>query len=233
MKENKILALRINLLKGKGSYRAFAEKCGISDGTARNLCKGKMGGISVLEKVASAHGVQVGWLTGETDEREAPKGNRVVFEVASSHQEDITIPAGTGLTNEKSRMASMVRIPVLGKVPAGIPKEVSEHISEYISVPGAPENCFALRVNGPSMEPTIRHDDYVLFVIDKEARHGDVVVVNDEFGDSMIKRLRKKNEEYFLASDNPDYPTVRPNGDYRIMGVVIDAWRKVNFRFCS
>ena len=134
-----------------------------------------------------------------------------------------------GIPHSNSKIAELYRIPVLGKVPAGMPVEVSEYTNEYIAVPGAPKGCFALRVHGESMEPNIRHDDYVLFVIDREAKPGDVVVVNDEFGDSMIKRLKEKDGEFFLVSDNPKFPTFKPNSHYRIMGVVIDAWRQVKF----
>lgn len=134
-----------------------------------------------------------------------------------------------GTPHSNSKIAELYRIPVLGKVPAGMPMEVSEYTNEYIAVPGAPKDCFALRVHGESMEPNIRHDDYVLFVIDRESRPGDVVVVNDEFGDSMIKRLKEKDGEFFLVSDNPKFPTFKPNAHYRIMGVVIDAWRQLKF----
>ena len=91
------------------------------------------------------------------------------------------------------------------------------------------EGTYALRVKGESMTPIIRHDDTVLFRIDQEARPGDVVVVNDEFGDSMLKRLKKKDEEYWLTSDNQEYPAVRPNSHYRIMGVVVRVIRDIPF----
>ncbi len=130
-----------------------------------------------------------------------------------------------GYKERSSKLAKLVRIPVLGKVPAGIPELTEEHVNNYVSLPNAPKNCYALKVIGHSMEPEIRQDDYVLFVIDREAKPGDVVVVNDEFGDSMIKRLKEKDGEYYLVSDNPAYPTYRPDENYRIMGVIIGGWR--------
>ncbi|MCB2218083.1 MAG: XRE family transcriptional regulator [Desulfobulbaceae bacterium] len=130
----------------------------------------------------------------------------------------------------ETRLANLVHVPILGKVPAGFPQTVEENIESYATLPGVPSNCFALRVIGESMEPGIKHGDYVLFVNDREARPGDIVVVNDEFGESMIKRLKEKDDEFYLVSDNPAYPTVRPNGDYRIMGVVIGGWRELKIR---
>ena len=69
--------------------------------------------------------------------------------------------------------------------------------------------------------------DYVLFINDGEIKNGDVVVVNNEWGESMIKRFRLKDGEPYLVSDNPEYPGFRPNEYYRIIGKVIGVWRKI------
>ncbi len=138
------------------------------------------------------------------------------------------IPPNVDIKHLDSKLAKIVQVPVLGKVPAGIPEVRDQLVDEYISVPNAPRGAFALKVSGDSMEPNIKHGDYVLFVIDREAKHGDIVVVNDEFGDSMLKRLKIKDNTYYLTSDNTAYPTFTPNGDYRIMGVVIGGVRLLN-----
>lgn len=129
------------------------------------------------------------------------------------------------LKEPRSKIATLTPIPVLGRVPAGIPELAEEYIDSYVTIPDAPSDSYALKVTGESMEPGISHGDYVLFVIDQDAKHNDVVIVNDEFGDSMIKRLKERSGEYFLVSDNPKYPTYKPNGAYRIMGVVVGGWR--------
>lgn len=79
------------------------------------------------------------------------------------------------------------------------------------------------------MEPNIKHDDYVLFVINQEIQAGDVVIINNEWGETMVKRYQIKGDEQFLISDNPEFPTFKANDHYRIVGKVIDVWRKVNF----
>jgi len=137
-------------------------------------------------------------------------------------------PPPTENPGKKSKLAEIVQIPVLGRVPAGIPNTLEEFTDEYISLPNVPKNCFALKVAGESMEPAFKHGDYVLFVIDQDIKNGDVVIVNDEFGESMVKRYKEKDKEQFLVSDNPAYPTYKPNGAYRIMGKVIGAWRQLN-----
>ena len=139
----------------------------------------------------------------------------------------VELPPNTAIPHAQSRIVPTVLVPLLGRVPAGIPERMEEAVEEWIAMPGAQADTYALKVHGESMLPELRHGDVVFFRLDREPRPGDLVVVNDEFGDSMLKRLRLKEGEWYLVSDNPAYPTVRPNGEYRIMGVVVDAWRQL------
>lgn len=118
--------------------------------------------------------------------------------------------------------------PLLGKIPAGFPVNISEQVIQYISLPEAPPNSYALVVHGDSMSPTLQDGDYVLFVPNGNAvKSGDMVVVNNEWGETVLKRYREKRGERFLVSDNPHYPIVKPNEQYQIMGTVIAVWRKI------
>lgn len=128
-----------------------------------------------------------------------------------------------------SDLVPLVAVPLLGRVPAGIPEQIEEQVEDYVAFPGVAQGTYALRAHGESMVPAIRHDDFVLFRIDQDARPGQVVVVNNEFGESMLKRLREKDGELWLTSDNPEYPAVRPNAHYRIMGVVVRVIRDIPF----
>lgn len=139
----------------------------------------------------------------------------------------VDLPPNTAIPHAQSRIVPTALVPLLGRVPAGIPERMEEAVEEWIAMPGAQADTYALKVHGESMLPELRHGDVVFFRLDREPRPGDLVVVNDEFGDSMLKRLRLKEGEWYLVSDNPAYPTVRPNGEYRIMGVVVDAWRQL------
>jgi len=168
------------------------------------------------------------WLkTGEGDPYPQKTTETTIETDAYGYPTGVTKTRVIGTKGKSSRIAELYKIPVLGNVPAGIPNTLEEYVEEYISVPNAPPNCYALKVDGESMEPGIRHGDYVLFVIDREPRSGDIVVVNDEFGDSMIKRYKAQGDEVRLISDNPAYPTYIPNDHYRIMGVVVGGWREL------
>ncbi len=63
--------------------------------------------------------------------------------------------------------SSVIDIPVTGEIAAGPPVESSVPTTDTISIrkgqlKGNPGNFISLRVNGHSMEPTLRHDDIII-----------------------------------------------------------------------
>jgi SOS-response transcriptional repressor LexA len=124
---------------------------------------------------------------------------------------------------------SVANIPVLGRVPSGFPDRVSEEIIEYISLPKIPSGAYAFIVKGNSMGPNIKDGDYAIFSPNSNIQNGDIIVVIDEWGESMLKRYRTKDDEILLVSDNPEYPSHRLTGTYKIVGKVIDIWRRIKF----
>lgn len=140
--------------------------------------------------------------------------------------------SGVGGKRKKSKplqTLSYSTVPVLARLPAGFPDEVNEEVLEYISVPGIEVNAYAIIVQGDSMNPVIKYGDYVFFTITDIVKNGDVIVVKNEYGESMIKRYQvtEKSGEVRLTNDNPEYPSFRPNEDYKIVGKVIKVWRDI------
>ena len=123
-----------------------------------------------------------------------------------------------------------VVVPVLARVPAGFPEEIQDEVIEYITVPDVPKKSYAVIVKGDSMSPAIKDGDYAIFISCScsDIVSGNVVLVRNRWGESHIKRYRKKGEKHYLTSDNPDYPTVDVAG-YKIIGKVIKIWRNINF----
>jgi len=120
------------------------------------------------------------------------------------------------------------KIPVIAKVPAGFPNIVSEQIIEYIYLPEIPDNAVAVIAKGESMSPIIKDGDYVIFIpMPVDIFPGDIVIVNNEWGETMIKRYKLKDNVPYLVSENPEYPTYQPNEHYQIVGKVISVWRKI------
>ena len=119
-------------------------------------------------------------------------------------------------------------VPIINlQVPAGFPEMPleDEQIQDYLYLPfgEAPSNAMAVKVKGHSMSPTIKDGEYVIFLPAgiSDVRSGDIVIVRNEWNELILKRFREKYGEMFLSSDNPEYPTFKPNEEYTILGKVI------------
>ncbi|HEY5997589.1 MAG TPA: transcriptional repressor LexA [Candidatus Deferrimicrobiaceae bacterium] len=129
--------------------------------------------------------------------------------------------------------APPVRVPVLGAVPAGSPREALELADGELlldaSLVGDGE-VFALRVTGDSMTGDhIREGDHVLVRCQPDAADGDIVVAVLS-GDATVKRLRRRAGNVVLEASNPAYPPiVVPAGapSFRIAGKVVGLYRKL------
>ncbi|MBI5345489.1 MAG: hypothetical protein HZB83_09190 [Deltaproteobacteria bacterium] len=137
------------------------------------------------------------------------------------------------MTGKRVEYTVAISTPVLGRVPAGFPENVAnEDILEYLSLPDAPKGAFALVVDDNSMSPEVRDGDYVIFLpVEKSGiRPGDMVVANNELGQTMIKRYELKDGGPYLKSDNPEYPSFEMNENYRMVGRVTDVWSRKKLR---
>ncbi len=119
-------------------------------------------------------------------------------------------------------------IPVFASVPAGWPVEcyVAEEPLAYIPFEGNGRNMGGLLVDGHSMSPDIKDGEYVVYVEDYDFRPGDRLVVNNEFGKSMIKEYAIKDGEPWLISVNPEYSNHKVNEGFKIIGRVIEVYSK-------
>ena len=99
--------------------------------------------------------------------------------------------------------------PVLSEVFAGNPDKIDvEYNGQYEPYVYYRKNhkCFALRVNGDSMETTLRNGDTVLVDMDLQPLDGDLVAVKLKNGNQYVKRFKDLNYAFIqLSSDNPDY----------------------------
>ena len=104
--------------------------------------------------------------------------------------------------------AKSVRIPVLGRVAAGIPMDAIEEIIDYEEVPEAMTKdgeYFGLRIKGDSMEPRIQNGDVVIVRKQSDADDGDLVIALVNGNEGCCKRLKKMNSGIMLLSNNPAY----------------------------
>lgn len=112
--------------------------------------------------------------------------------------------ASAPLSSDRRKIA---RIPVLGRVAAGIPIEAIENIEDYeeryISVLEDPHDYFALRIVGHSMEPRIWDGDVVIARKMPDVDSGSVAVVLVDGEDATVKQIKKSDEGITLIGWNP------------------------------
>ena len=100
------------------------------------------------------------------------------------------------------------RIPVLGRVAAGIPIDAIEDILDWEEITPAMSvsgEFFGLRIKGDSMQPRIVEGDTVIVRQQSDADSGDVVIVQVNGDQATCKRLAKYASGISLISFNPAY----------------------------
>jgi len=126
---------------------------------------------------------------------------------------------------------TQVKVPLVGFVPAGHPKEVFDVSGEGVDVPDwmvgrKKGNIFCIHVDGKSMvDAYIDDGDRVLVERTNSANSGEMVVAFLEDGSVTLKRLRMENGGVFLVPENPEFDPIRVN-ELRILGRVIGVLRK-------
>ena len=138
------------------------------------------------------------------------------------------------------RTKKFIRVPVVGRIPAGIPIEAIEDIEDWEdfpiddTVPG--HRYFALKVKGDSMEPEYRDGDTVIVQQQEECQSGDDCAVMVNGDDATFKRVRVQNSGITLQPLNTRYGPVfysKQEVDslpVKILGVVVEVRRKIKSR---
>lgn len=128
-----------------------------------------------------------------------------------------------------------VRIPVLGRVVAGIPIEAVEEILDYEEITpelAATGEFFALQVKGDSMLPKLEEGDIVIVKKQADVETGDIAIVLVNGDEATIKQVKKVTGGIMLYGFNPDVyePHFYSNQQIeelpvRILGKVIESRR--------
>ncbi len=101
-----------------------------------------------------------------------------------------------------------IRIPVLGRVAAGIPIDAIEEIIDWedISATAAADGeYFGLVIKGRSMEPKISDGDTVIVRKQPDVRDGEIAVVLVNGDEGTVKKIKKGPNGVTLISSNPAY----------------------------
>lgn len=129
-----------------------------------------------------------------------------------------------------------VRIPVLGRVVAGIPLEAIEDIEDYEEIPrrmASSGEFFALRIKGRSMEPKLSEGDIVIVRKQEDVDSGDTAIVLVNGDEATVKQIKKTEAGIMLIGFNVEVyqPHFYSNEQIealpvRIIGKVVESRHK-------
>lgn len=128
--------------------------------------------------------------------------------------EDIPAPTSNG-----------IKIPVLGKVQAGIPVTAVQDILDYEEI--TPElaetgEFFALKIRGESMEPRMLDGDIVIVRQQPDVDSGDIAVVLVDGENATVKKIVKQKSGISLVALNPAFePIYYSNEEIEDLPVVV------------
>ena len=231
----------------------YRKEHGLSMQAFGNLCGLSKAYISILEKDINPTTGKSFVPTLQTLKKIADATNTdldLLFSLLDGSQE---IEVNSSDTTHNSRMFSMsykrpesdsknsgighvsggVRIPILGKVVAGIPLEAITDIDGWEEISpkmAASGEYFALRIKGLSMEPKLHEGDIVIVKRQSDVESGDTAIILVDGEDATVKQIKKNKEGIMLIGLNiyvypPHFYTNREIADLpvQIIGKVVES----------
>lgn len=120
---------------------------------------------------------------------------------------DVSVDYLLGSDSQPAR-PGYIRVPVLGRVAAGIPIDAIEEIIDWEDISadtaGGGE-YFGLQIKGHSMEPKISDGDVVIVRRQPDVDSGDIAVVLVNGDDATVKKVKKSPQGVTLIPSNPAY----------------------------
>ena len=184
----------------KMTQAEVAKKIGVTPSALAMYERGEREpGIDRLKKIAQVLSVDINALVGEKNK----------YEVL-----------------ENSEKSKAVRIPVLGKVAAGIPIEAISDIIDYEEIDAAmlkdDSEYFALQIKGDSMEPRIKDGDVVIVRKQPNIDSGQIGIVCINGCDATCKKIRVEQSGIVLIPFNNLYePVYYSNKDIENIPITI------------
>lgn len=202
--ENKMLSSRMKKLREqKGWYQKdVADKLNIKSNTLSGYENGtRSPDPEMLSKIANLYSVTTDYLLGRDT-------NSSVL----------------------SPVQSLRKIPLIGRIAAGVPIFTNEHIEDYVTVHSVDgyenDELFMLTVQGDSMIGSrIYEGDRVLVKVQQDVENGEIAVVNVNGDEATLKKVRKteSGQTWLIASNDKYDPILIEDENARIVGKVIQV----------
>ncbi len=126
---------------------------------------------------------------------------------------------------------AIAKVPVIGKVTAGIPITATENIEDYFPLPAdkvGDHTVFILSIVGESMiDAGIHNGDYVIVRQQQSASNGDIVVAMTEDDEATVKTFYRERDHIRLQPANESMEPIRLR-NVTILGKVIGLFRDIH-----
>lgn len=122
-------------------------------------------------------------------------------------------------------------VPLLGAIAAGTPLLADQHVDSVLNLPSqlvGRGELFMLEVQGESMTGAgILSGDRVVVRAQPTVENGEIAAVLVDETEATVKRVRfRADGRIELLSENPDYPTLKPDNP-RVLGKVVTVIRSL------
>ena len=196
-----------NLRKDNNLTQAeLAKKLGVAPSTVGMYERGQREpDFETLEKIANCFSVNMNTLLGKENETDITSGSLGI------------------------------KIPVLGKVAAGIPITAVENILDYEEISSEMASSgeyVALKIQGSSMEPRMYEGDVVIVRVQSSVEHGEAAVVMVDGSEATVKKIQFQSSGILLQPFNPSYEPIFYSNEeieklpVRIFGKVVECRQK-------
>lgn len=151
--------------------------------------------LPVVEAIARTLAVNPEWLVGKSD----------VMHPDETYKPSPPLPEGAEVIN----FSNLQRIPILGRIPAGLPLYAEENIEGYTYTDlNHGGEYFALRVKGDSMDALGIREGYIVIVRKQPiVENGEIAVVLVDHENATMKRFYRTGSTVTLLpqSTNPNH----------------------------
>jgi len=127
---------------------------------------------------------------------------------------------------------SVIQVPIVGKVTAGLPITAVESVEEHFPLPASivagADQVFMLRISGDSMiEAGIFDGDLVVVRQQQSAYNGEIVVALTEDNEATVKRFYKEKDHFRLQPENSSLEPITLK-QVSVIGKVIGVYRDLH-----